>query len=286
MNAPELVALSAPGEGRLVSVAGTNVHVVERGQGVPVVALHAIGHGGGDFAALAERFSARCRFFLVDWPGHGRSPASIDPSFHGYGALLAQLLPLLADEPVIVLGNSIGGAAAIDAAARAPERVRGVVLCDAGGLAAIGWFERLAIGALARIFEAGARGARWFPAFYRRYYALVLAGRPARERRAMIVAAGPAASSLLARAWRSFAEPSADLRALVERVRVPVWIAWAKRDRVIQWWASRAAAERFGEREISFFDAGHSAFLEDPDAFAAGFERFLDRVVSRARSGS
>lgn len=278
LDDPKL-ALSSRHAGRFVEVGDRRVFVAEHGRGVPVVALHAIAHGSGDFDALASRLGGDHRFFLVDWPGHGRSDRSTKPTARDYAALLEGLVPALTDEPVVLVGNSIGGAAALAFAARVPERVRGLVLCDSGGLAPIGAFARLGIGAFARFFEAGARGASWFPALYRRYYALVLSGDSAADRRARIVAAGRAMAPILAEAWRGFATPEFDLRALPATIRAPVWCAWAKHDRTIPWRSSRAACQRFVDREVTLFDGGHSPFLEDPDRFADGFARFVARVA-------
>jgi 4,5:9,10-diseco-3-hydroxy-5,9,17-trioxoandrosta-1(10),2-diene-4-oate hydrolase len=79
---------------------------------------------------------------------------------------------------------------------------------------------------------------------------------------------------LLRDAWRSFASPSADLRTQLEALRVPIWFAWAKRDRVIPYARVKPCIERCATAQVSLFDAGHSAFLECPEAFADGFTRF------------
>lgn len=261
-------ALGAGGNGRHLRTSLGEVFVAERGTGAPVVALHAIGHGSGDFLPLADRVGSHFRLSMVDWPGHGDSPRGLPPSAKNYAALLAELVPSIAREPVVLLGNSVGGAAALRFAASRPDLVRALVLCDPGGLAPVGAFERLAIGAFVRFFEAGARGARWFPALFRAYYRVVLPEHEAALRRARICEASGETAALLADAWRSFREPEADLRATVARVKVPVWLAWSKGDRIIPWRASRKAAEAFSDHALTMFRGGHCPFLEDPDRFA------------------
>lgn len=44
-----------------------------------LLCLHAIGHGGSDFARLEAAFGATHRILTVDWPGHGRSGADSEP---------------------------------------------------------------------------------------------------------------------------------------------------------------------------------------------------------------
>ena len=267
----ELEELSAGGKGRTVRFSGGEVFVAERGVGPPIVALHAIGHGSGDFLPFAKRVGSRFRLWMIDWPGHGWSARGVQPSVWAYGQLLSEVIPQLSSEPVILLGNSIGGGAALVLAARSPELVRGLALCDAGGLALLGPAERTLIDGFVRFFEAGARGAWWFPAAFRAYYQLVLPRRQAAARRAEICAAASSTAALLAEAWRSFGEPAFDLRHLVPLVTAPVWLAWAKHDHIVPWRTSRPAAERFPWHWVTLFPGGHSPFIEAPDDFAVAF---------------
>jgi len=103
---------------------------------------------------------------------------------------------------------------------------------------------------------------------------MVLPEAAARPQRDRIVAAACETAPVLAEAWASFAEPQADLRALIPRVACPTLFAWASRDRIIPWSRSKAAAETFRDFRVEFFQAGHAAFLEAPDRFAAAFRAF------------
>ena len=79
---------------------------------------------------------------------------------------------------------------------------------------------------------------------------------------------------LLREAWHSFGQPDADLRALAAQLDLPVWVAWASNDRVIPLSACLPALLSIRNARISEFPAGHAAFLECPDQFAAGFGAF------------
>ncbi len=209
----------------------------EGGSSAPaLVCLHAIGHGGGDFDRLRTRWRGARRVLAVDWPGQGRSGPDHEPcSAVRYETLLAAFLDTVGVDRVVLVGNSIGGAAALRYTAHLPDRVAGLVLENPGGLdrnddrAA-----RLALAVMARFFAAGARGAWWFPAAFALYYRTVLPRRDAARQRRKIVAAGRELAPLLLEAWRSFAAPDADTRALAARVRCPVLVAWATRDRFVQ----------------------------------------------------
>ncbi len=179
-------------------------------------------------------------------------------------------------ERPVLIGNSIGAAAAIVFAAAHPQRVRGLVLENPGGLAATDdRAARLALRAMVAFFTAGRRRAWWFPATFALYYRSVLQRRAAGTQRRRIVASAYEIAPILEEAWRSFGAPEADLRALVAAVECPVLFAWASRDQVVSLARSRAAIERFPQARLERFPAGHAPHLETPEALEAAVERFL-----------
>lgn len=266
-----------------IQAAGAQIEVRRAGKGPPIVCLHATGHGARDFDRLAERLGGRFEFFALDWPGQGDSPREAAPaSAARYADIVEGAIEQLRLERCLLLGNSIGGAAAIIYAAKHPQRVRGLVLCNAGGLIGGNVFVRLYCRALARRFERGGQGARAFPSWFARYYRNVLPTEAASWRRDEIVAAGVSTAPVLAEAWRSFAAPEADIRHLVETLPMPVLFAWGKRDKTLPWTWVKAAARRTPRAEIELFDAGHAAFLETPEAFDATLLRFTDGLEAGA----
>jgi pimeloyl-ACP methyl ester carboxylesterase len=254
---------------------GIELAVAREGAGPPVVCLHAIGHGGGDYEEFTARMRDRFEIVRIDWPGHGRSGTdSALPSAERYSALLEPLLDRLGIREPIIIGNSIGGAAALLYAQRRP--VRALVLCNSGGLVPVNAFVRMACAGFAAVFDAGARGASWYGRAFELYYRyLVLPSAPATAQRERIVAAGPELAHLLRDAWRSFGQPGADLRRLAISLDRPVWIAWAKRDRVVPYLLCKPCIKRVKNAEVTMFDAGHSAFLERPSEFAHAFLEFV-----------
>lgn len=244
-----------------------------------VVCLHAIGHGASDFAGVRQHLRGRHRVIALDWPGHGGSADDPTPtSAARYADVLAGVIDRVGLDRPILLGNSIGGAAAIRYAAAHPAGVRALVLENPGGLFALDALARTAIGAMVRLFAAGARGARWYGPAFRAYYRLVLRQPAAAAQRDRIVAAGYEMAPVLRDAWRSFAAPEADLRPLVARVTCPVLFAWATQDQFVQLGRSRAAIAQFPDARLETFRAGHAAHLEAPDAFAQALNRFLESL--------
>ncbi|HUJ03780.1 MAG TPA: alpha/beta hydrolase [Rhizomicrobium sp.] len=264
-----------------IDAAGARLAVMRRGRGFPVVCLHAIGHGARDFEMLANLAGNEYEIVAIDWPGQGSSPPDgTPPGAAHYADIVIAALDALKIERAILIGNSIGGAASIIAAAAKPERVAALVLCDSGGLVKLNGFAKFFIGRMVAFFRAGEQGKQWFPRVYRFYYRrIVLPRRAARAQRERIVAAGMEMAPLLRQAWESFAAPEADIRRLVPTITCPVWIAWARGDRVIPWMLCRAAARRFPNRRVTFFRGGHSAFLENPERFAKGFRAFAKKAL-------
>lgn len=262
------------GERTTVLVDGVDLAVVRTGRGPPVVCLAALGHDADDYAPLAQRLGDSFEFIRLEWPGHGRSGQDAKPvSAQRYAALLAGALAALQVPAPILIGNSIGGAAALIHAASGAG-VRGLVLCNSGGLVRVTWDVAALCRVFSGMFAAGARGAAWYPPLFAAYYRLVLPAAAAAGQRRRIVGRAREVARLLAEGWASFGRPDADLSDLASTVRAPTWVAWARRDRVIPLARCRAAIDRLPQARLTLFEGGHSAFLEDPDAFAEAFAAF------------
>jgi 4,5:9,10-diseco-3-hydroxy-5,9,17-trioxoandrosta-1(10),2-diene-4-oate hydrolase len=260
-----------------LEIDGVRLAYEERGSGEPIVCLHAIGHDRSDFRGLSGG-----RVIALDWPGQGESsPDRQAPSARRYRDLLAGFLDALHLDRVVLVGNSIGGATAIEFAAAYPDRVRALVLMNPGGLDRGGGFARFAIGLMVRFFAAGARGARWFARAFAFYYKLVLRRAAADVTRARIVADGYKLAPLLRDAWSGFARPEADLRALAPTIHCPTLFAWARHDRFIQLSRCRRAIASFPDARLELFDAGHAPQLETPDELNAAMKKFLTPAEAR-----
>jgi pimeloyl-ACP methyl ester carboxylesterase len=98
------------------------------GDGAPVIALHPLGLDSSGFAGVGRMLARRgLRTIAADLPGFGRTPA---PELPLRPAVLAEPVIELAralDRPPIVLGISLGGRVAIEAALAAPDAFRAVI---------------------------------------------------------------------------------------------------------------------------------------------------------------
>ena len=106
----------------------------EKGEGrpgeTPLVLLHGATLRSEDWENIHPRLATRYRVIAYDMRGHGKSGRAAD---YGVTALADDLLHVLRDlvrVPAIIVAHSLGGAAAVVAAAREPALIKGLVLED------------------------------------------------------------------------------------------------------------------------------------------------------------
>jgi len=101
----------------------------------PLVMLHGTRDSSVTFQFLVDALRGEWRILAPDWRGHGQSPFATHAWFHDYLADLDALLDwLLPDQPVDLVGHSLGGNVASVYAGLRPGRVRHMVSLDAFGI--------------------------------------------------------------------------------------------------------------------------------------------------------
>jgi pimeloyl-ACP methyl ester carboxylesterase len=249
-----------------------------------VILLHAAGHGSGDYAATFEALRSSYRVVTLDWPGQGRSDDDgTEPTVTAYAQLLVSFIAHLGSGSVHLVGNSIGGGAALLTAMEQPALVASVAVANPAGLDEGGWIGSLYTRWMARKFESATEDPQGFGDWFERYYQQVLPSDQARTQRDRIVAARAEIAPVVGRAWRGFLRPENDLRARLGQLRVPVLVTWARRDTVVRWSRNRAAVESIPQHQLHVFDAGHTPSLETPQAFLETLQAFLSAVDGQRR---
>ncbi len=282
---PKRFAVGASADCRRVSVDGVSIAYDDRGEGFPIVGLHAITHGSRNFEHVAERLAARWRLITLDWPGQGRSGPDEHPArLARYTELLAGFMDSLKIERAVLIGNSIGGSAAMAYAAQFPDRVAGLVLANPGGLRAMNSLGRRLCGVMAALGRAGQRGAFYFKPLFSMQTRQSLQTPAARAQRDRIIDAGAECAGIWEQAWLSFRTPEADQTRIGEQINCPVLFTWSSRDRIVSLAASKDAIGRFPNHSMALFGGGHCAFLEEPEKFLAAVEPFLEKITAEERA--
>ena len=241
-----------------------------------VVCLHAIGHGSRDFEAFRSFFKDTYRVVTLDWPNHGRSESdSVAVSIERFSYILDHFIRSLKLKKFVIVGNSIGGGAAVKFATSQHPRLKGLILCNPAGLDKGGILAYRFSLFIERQMHLGSQKKRSFSGWYRRYYKNILITEKSREQRERIIESCYEMAESAEQAWRSFRSPESSLRKFVTGVRVTTVFAWAKKDRIVRWSRCKAAVNRFQKKQILFFDAGHAPFLETPEEFCLEFKNIL-----------
>jgi haloalkane dehalogenase len=132
---PDWLARMLPFDRYLVEVAGGHrLHVMETGQGRPVLLLHGNPTWGFLYRKVAAALAGEpLRLVMPDLLGLGLSDHPTDPSLHtldGHARLLGDLLDRLALDRLIFVGQDWGGPIGLRALAGRPERVAGLVILN------------------------------------------------------------------------------------------------------------------------------------------------------------
>jgi pimeloyl-ACP methyl ester carboxylesterase len=100
-------------------------------RGPLLVCVHGLGGASWNWSAMAPLLTAEARVLAVDLAGHGRTQAAgRRTTVPANRRLLEEFLTEVAREPVVLVGNSMGGAISALQATATPDLVRGLVLID------------------------------------------------------------------------------------------------------------------------------------------------------------
>lgn len=260
----------------MTTSASTGLGRVVRGSGPGLLLAHgATGSIDGNYGPLLDGLAARHTVVGPDYPGSGRTPRATAPL--DVDRLVDDLVATAVEEGLdtfAVLGYSLGGALAVRAATRYPERVTALVLtatfAHAGPrmrLLVEDWVDQLTSG-------DRERSARWA--------ALHGPGTPFLDG---LDAAGLAA---LVDSCRAPAPPGAldqlglvaglDVRPDLGRISVPTLVVSTVHDLLVTPHQHRAVAAGIPGAEFAELPSGHLPFVEAPAEWLALVTDFLARA--------
>lgn len=96
-----------------------------------VVAVHGLGGAAWNWLAVAPMLTTHCRMIAIDLAGHGESPRKTrSTTVRANRRLLDRFLREVVQEPVVLMGNSMGGLITMLQAAASPDLIEGAVLVN------------------------------------------------------------------------------------------------------------------------------------------------------------
>jgi len=290
----ERILGASSGRSRHIEVrSGRRVHVIEAGEGPPVVLLHGSSTSSLSLLPLLEHLEG-VRAIAVDRPGFGLSEPAAVPRVRFRDAaikFLDEVLDELGLETSALAGNSMGGTWALWYALARPERVRRLVLLGSAPLlpgthvpAPLRVMAPPVVGdLLARVVKPNAKMVvRLMSSMGEkdtivRYPDLIEA----------LVAAGndPIASAVNLAELRAAISPFGIRRSVrvhpdeLRRLTVPTLVMWGDRDPVGAVKVAQATARLIPKAQLEVLPAGHVPYLGNPDRVCELLSRFV-------RSGS
>lgn len=255
---------------------GVRLHYAVQGDstGEPVILLHGYSDSWFSWSRVLPLFPSSWRVYALDQRGHGES----DRPESGYlmrdlGADVVAFMDAKGIRRATVVGHSLGGLVAQQAAALAPGRIERLVIVASGadieGINGAAEFEQLVMGfedpvstEFIREFQSSTIHVPVPPEFYERVVA--------------------ESGKLPARVWRALMrgmadDPPADLST----ARFPTLLVWGDKDAVFPRATQDVLQARIpGARLIVFPETGHAVHWERADEFAAEVRDFMS---ARAR---
>jgi pimeloyl-ACP methyl ester carboxylesterase len=270
MSSPAFVAV----EGRR-----TRVRVDGDPDNPPVLLLHGVGRSLEDWAAQCDRLAGTHRVITLDIPGFGFS------SRPGESVTLAALTQGVADtldalgeqRPLHVIGNSLGGAVALQLLVLQPHRVASLVLVNSAGfgrevtlllrMLALPVIGRMATkrttSASARILERAIFADRSLASRHRVEHAVAIGRQPDSGAVMREIALELATGRGVKHDWR------AQLTAAAAQHPRPTLIIWGDRDRVLPAHHLDNARRLIPHAKTHLLSGiGHMPQIECPDEFA------------------
>jgi pimeloyl-ACP methyl ester carboxylesterase len=278
---------AAAPDGQFITVDGVRLHYLDGGARTgdrpPVLLLHGFGASTTTWRHTLPALASHERVLALDFPGHGYSERVTTPTYslRRTANLVAGFLTALDIGRAVVVGNSMGGAVALQLAISHPRRVDRLVVVDAVGDSA---GPRRPPAALLRLLTAGPLGRALIyytfcnPAFARRGLALSYAD-PARLTEAAVTGyraplrVRGTAQALVA---MTLSPPDSDLPHRLPTITAPTRILWGADDRLIPLTTGERLRDRIpGSRLTVLPHCGHLPQEECPALFHAALNAFL-----------
>lgn len=259
----------------LITVRDVTLRVFSKGEGAPIVFLHA-GQGLHGSAEALERLSEFGRVVIPAHPGFAGT--SLPQSITGVDDLAFLYLDLLEQldlKEVILVGASFGGWIAAEMAVIRSGLLSGLVLVDSLGIK-VSDRETRDIVDMHAMSEDDLAGLLYAdPQKFRPNYATMS------DEEVVDAARGREAFAFLG--WRPYMY-SPKLRTRLHRIQVPALVLWGGQDRIVSVEYGRAFSDGIPASQFHVIDqAGHFPHVEQPAIFAEHVKLFVKQALDKRR---
>lgn len=246
-----------------ITLSGHTMRFWKGGAGPGLLLLHAAwGDAEMSWSRVWEQLSRSCTVVAPDLPGFGRSSPLLAPSLAGMAKGLKELIDALHLGQVIVVGNSLSAAVAIQFVNDYPKAVTHLVLVDGGYMPLIpGPIRRIiALPIVNQVFRRFIRHLTFSPQILKRSFAdpsRLPAGLIERIQENALAYSGISFDTVM-----NMTEPLA-------KPSVPTLLVWGAQDGLATMKQARALQKWIPEaRFVTIEGAGHMPQLERPQEFA------------------
>lgn len=253
----------------------SNLYIETEGQGPELLLLHGWGLHGGVWDTLVPKLTPHLRVTRLDLPGHGRSRSV--PMPHSLTELTLQTMAAV-PPGAVVLGWSLGGLVALEAALRMPQRMRGLILVSTTPrfIAAEDWPHAMPPEQLQEFAEGLAQD---YQQTLQRFLSLQVRGDESaraslRELRDALFAHGEPDTASLATGLAILKD--SDLRGKLKDVSVPTQVIAGGYDRLTPAAAGEYLAEHIPGAQLHVFPkSAHAPFISHADVFVSAVLEFV-----------
>ena len=269
---------------QFITVSGISIRYRDSGgPGLPLVMTHGIGGSLELWTPQLAGMGQSHRIIAWDAPNHGLSDLTGKAEdWDSYAGWLVAFADALGLDQFIAVGNSMGAALSLRAAALAPDRVKGICLANAASLGpeVFPVFRLMTLPFLGEVMtKPSPKGLEMQLGAMVKDPACVDATLRAALLRNLHKPGGSAAFLATLRATsslfgqrRSSWEPSLRLLATLD---VPMLLLHGRQDKVVPLKHSQAAAQRAKHAQLVVLDdCGHTPQIEKPQAFNAALADF------------
>ncbi len=260
---------------------GAELHYTDEGQGIPVIMVHGYGGSHRNWQKLNDSLKGQYRVIRLDLPGFGLSdlPGVKEQKvdfLQLYSDYFAFMLDTLHVDSVYMIGNSMGGMMAWNAALQHSDKIKKLVLISSAGYDLqkvardLSW--AMNIPSLDFLFDKGLPLAVYRGSSEKIYYDLTKINEVERCNNCKLWNR----EGNLNAAYRLMRSGQYPDTSKIQDIAIPTLIVWGKNDKIVPVeHAQRYLRDIKGSRALILDSCGHIPMIERPTETASAIRNFL-----------